>query len=134
MSPRARAYLGIAGTRAIITAVILAVMGHDRMDTLYPYIMNPLPPLMWIAIWTVIGCLLIIAAGSRSEKMATIGLILIATVTAVWAMGVTIMFLNEPLIGTVSAVIWWALVAKDFIQVRQPLSSPFEDLLKTYEA
>jgi len=133
MSPRARAYLGIAGTRAIVTAIILAVMG-DRVDDLYPYIMNPLPPFLWIVIWTSIGALLIIAAGSRSERAATYGLILIATVTAVWAMGITIMFVREPLIGTISAVIWWALVAKDFIQVRQPLSSPFEDLLKTYEA
>jgi hypothetical protein len=133
MSLRARAYLLIAGGRAFLTAILLAVMG-DRVDLIYPYIMNPLPPFAWIAIWTAIGILLFIAAGLRSEKAATWGLILIATVTAVWAMGVTLVFINEPLFGTISALLWWALVAKDFVQVRQPLSSPFEDLLKTYES
>lgn len=133
MSPRARAYLVIAGTRAFLTAVVLAVMG-DRADLVYPYIMNPLPPLTWIAIWTIIGIVLVLAAGTRSEKYARLGLVSIATVTAIWAMAVTLVFIREPIAGTISALLWWALVAKDFVQVRQPLSSPFEDLLKTYES
>jgi hypothetical protein len=106
----------------------------DRADLVYPYVMNPLPLFSWIAIWTAIGVLIILAAGLRSEKLAIWGLISIATVTAVWAMGVTIVFIREPIAGTISALLWWALVAKDFVQVRQPLSSPFEDLLKTYES
>jgi hypothetical protein len=123
----------IAGTRAFLTALILAVMG-DRADLIYPYVMNPLPLFAWVAIWTAIGILLALAAGTRSEKAATWGLISIATITAVWAMGVTIVFIAEPIAGTISALLWWALVAKDFVQVRQPLSSPFEDLFKTYES
>jgi hypothetical protein len=133
MSQRARAYLMIAGTRAILTAVVLAVMG-DRADLVYPYVMNPLPEISWIIIWTIIGIVLIIAAGTRSQKTAIWGLIAIATVTAVWAMGISLVFIREPITGTISALLWCALVAKDFIQVRQPLSSPFEDLLKTYES
>lgn len=133
MSHRARAYLLIAGTRAFLTALVLAVMG-ERADLVYPYVMNPLPEFLWIVLWTGIGVLLVIAAGLKSKKAATWGLILLATITAVWAMGVTITFIREPIAGTISALLWWALVAKDFIQVRQPLSSPFEDLLKTYES
>lgn len=132
MSNRARLYLTFAGARALLTAIILIAMGADRVEMVYPYLLNPLPWAWWIVIWAAIGVWLCWAATMKSGKAAVWGLIAIVTTTAVWAIGVTATFVVNPAFGTISAVLWWSLVVKDLIQIRQPLSSPFEDLVKKY--
>ena len=132
MSIRARAYLLIAGVRALATAIVLMLLGGERADHLYPYVMNPLPPLLWVAIWMGIGLFILAATLRGSETLGLIGLVAIASTTAIWAMGVTLSFFDSPQYATLSALLWWALVAKDFIQAREPMSSPFESLLKAY--
>lgn len=132
MSNRARLYLTFAGARALITAIILAAMGSEKVDALYPYLSDPLPNGVWIMIWAALGMWLWYAATMKSQHAAIWGLTAIVTATAVWAVGVTASFAANPAVVTVSMVLWWALVAKDLIQIRQPLSSPFEDLVKKY--
>jgi hypothetical protein len=132
MSNRARLYLTFAGARALITGLLLMIMGHDRVDLLYPYVSDPLSYEWWVVIWLLIGVWLMCAAVVKSPHMAAWGLIAIVTTTAVWAVGVTASFATNPAVATVSIILWWTLVAKDLIQIRQPMSSPFEDLVKQY--
>jgi hypothetical protein len=133
MSPRARLYITFAGTRAVLTAVVLIYLGHDHSDMLYQYAIDPVPWLAWVFLWSVIGVGLLVAAWFGSHLYSTIGLGAIASVTAAWAAALTVSAIITPSLVTISLLLWWVLVAKDFIQLRQPLSSPFEDLLKTYE-
>lgn len=133
MSSRARLYLLFAGLRGVGTAVILALIGPERAARIYNYMIDPVPAWAWIGLWASIGAVLIWGAIRKSPNVATWGLILMATATAVWGMGLTLGALDDPELLGVSVVLWWALVFKDLIQVRQPLSSPFEDLVAHYE-
>jgi len=137
MSVRARIYTGVAAARSVATALVLLAMGNELGARVYPTVTDLFTTTVWAHLWTGVGILLIVAGIRSSIFLARLGLIILATMTSIWAIGVTITTTsNVEEIGmmalVISPVLWWTLVLKDLVVLRQPLVSPFEELAKRY--
>jgi hypothetical protein len=137
MSLRARIYTGVAAARSVATAMVLLAMGNELGARVYPTVTALFTTTVWAHLWTAVGILLIVSAVRSSIFLARLGLIILATITSIWAVAVTIT--TSISIGdsgmmalVISPVLWWALVLKDLVVLRQPLVSPFEELAKRY--
>ncbi len=132
MSPRARAYLAIAGIRCVVIGFVLLCMGGDLAANVYPLTPTPLAFAAWIALWTGIGLGNLSASVLSSQRIARFALVATATATAVWAASITVRVLEQPSSLVIAPLLWWALAFKDLVVARQPLYSPFEDILGKY--
>lgn len=137
MSTRARIYTSIAAARAVATALVLLAMGNTLGARVYPTVTDLFTTSVWAHLWTGVGILLLVAAIRSSIFLSRLGLIILATMTSIWAVGVTITTTNNiedsgMMALVISPVLWWVLVLKDLVVLRQPLVSPFEELAKRY--
>jgi hypothetical protein len=131
MTPRARAYLIIAGLRHVgIGVCAVAVASSFSSSSLRPLleVMN-LPT--WGFFLIIVGLSCLSAALMESEPIARAALVLSAAASATWTAGFLSAALNHELPNPALPIVFAALAAKDLVVCAQPLRSPFERLAQS---
>lgn len=128
MTTRARWYLAIASTRhLLIGGFALALPGSFKSASFVP-ILDAAPLWMWALFFLGAGTACGIAAATKSEPIARLGMAWSATSTALVGVGLLISVFTGQLASPTGPIIWLAVAFKDFVVCAQPIRSPFEGL------
>lgn len=128
MTPRARAYLTVAGLRHIGVGLCTVVAPAAFTTTSLAQIRDIMALPLWGSGMLIVGCLCLLAALRESEPLARVSLICSAAASTTWTAGFTAALLTDQLSNPALPIIFGALAAKDLIVCAQPLRSPFERL------
>lgn len=139
MTPRARGYLLIVGSRHAFGAALCLVGGAIFASPGFDQIRAVLPIWAWGAGFVVVATVSIGAAAIGSRTLARAGLTLSAVASVVWGIG----FLfaagvaakrGEPPAGLLGGTWCLHMAAKDLIVSANPMRTPFEDLARRVAA
>ena len=128
MTPRARWYLGIAGTRHLLVGTFALLMPSSFKSTSFIPIIAA-APLSWWAVASLacaVACLG--AALTTSEPLARLGMAWSAVLTMLIGTGLLLAVFTGQSSSPTGPIIWLAVALKDFVVCAQPIRSPFEGL------
>lgn len=132
MTWRARAYLSVASARHLLVGAATIALSDDFNGDSFSVIISIFPLWLWGAIFVLGGIHLAYAAWYGVEGQARAALAVSAGMTAAWAAGFTLAYLQGGVVSPVGAILFGALCVKDLVQCAQPLRSPFEPLVRRY--
>lgn len=139
MSPRARGYLLIAGSRHALTAALCLVGGSIFASAGFDQIRAVLPIWAWGWGFVTVATASAAAAGLGNRPLARAGLTLSAVASVVWGIG----FLfaagvsakhGEPPAGLLGGSWCLHMAAKDLVVSANPMRTPMEDLAQRVAA
>ena len=126
---RARTYLAIAGMRAAGMAAWAASWHPQLWARAELPLLSAVPLAVWAFVFAGHALTAIAAATGGNEAVARAALLGGATVTAIWAAGLSIgWFSGAGVAFAPLAVTWAALALKDLVVCGMPLRTPLEDL------
>lgn len=126
MTSRARAYLGLAALRNLgLGLVCLLAPASFAQST----ITDVLPLAVWAVLFFIGSIHLFAAATLGRETWARVALIVSAACAAAWGTSFLLAQTANPSYGWVAPILWFGLAAADLVVTRQPLRTPFEDLV-----
>lgn len=129
MTGRARAYLWIGSARTLPVAFFCFLSAPVFSSPAFEFLLSAAPLWGWGVVLTVSGLLFMAAALSRREWLARIALIIGAAHTACWALAFAFAASKGNVVSPLGITWGLALAAKDLVVCRQPLWSPFEQLI-----
>lgn len=130
MTGRAKAYLWIGALRTWPVAAACFVDPLLFQGPAFEYLRSAAPIWGWGIALTISGLLSAVAALSGREWMARVALIVSASLTFCWAIGFAFAAAKGNLVSPLGITWGLALAAKDLVVCRQPLWSPFEQLVR----
>lgn len=126
---RARVYLAIAGGRSAVMVAWAAIWPADQWARADLPLLSTIPLAVWGGVFAIHALLALLAGATGNETAARHALLVGATITAVWAAGLSIGWLAGDGVGwMVLAVTWTALALKDLVVCGMPLRSPLDAL------
>src|SRR4051812_26213040 len=128
MTGRARAYLAIAGVRHLLVGGFALFMPSSFKSTSFVPILAAAPLWFWAAFSLGAGVACMVAAVSRSEPLARLGMAWSAVLTLLVGVGLLMSVFTGQSTSPTGPIIWLAVALKDFVVCAQPIRSPFEGL------
>lgn len=129
MTWRAKAYLWIGAARTWPVAAACFANPELFRSPAFEYLRSAAPIWGWGIVFVVSGLLSAAAAITSREWLARIALITSASITACWAIGFAFAAAKGNLVSPLGITWGLALAAKDLVVCRQPLWSPFEQMV-----
>jgi small-conductance mechanosensitive channel len=138
MTPRARAYLLIAGTRHLLVGLACLLVPRSFSSPSYDAIKSVIPgvhPTQAIATWGVVflatAILCLVAAVLGREGTARSALLASVVASALWSGGFIAQVAQHGLeIAVGAGIVWTAVTLKDLTMLRQPMRNPFEPVVR----
>lgn len=130
MSVRAQLYLAVTAVFHLSLALFCLLDGVVLASPSYYAIQLVAPFWAWGLVMLVVGIVCSVAAVTRHETTARVGLLLAVLVTASWAAGFVASAAIGTLAGPTGPLVWAALLAKDLLQCRSPLRVPMESVVR----
>lgn len=129
MTRRARAYLVVAAVRHLVIGS-LALRDVGFSAALWTQIRSVAPMAVWGVLFVAVGAGCAVASVAQKQTIARWSLVASAGSSALWLGGFLAAWGNGEVTNGVLAAVWAALTAKDLVQCRQPLRSPFESIVR----
>jgi hypothetical protein len=136
MTPRARAYITIAGLRHLLVGAFCLAAPEQFRSSSYQPIKTALPApesqaLLWWGVMFVGTAMLAATAAVRGrEGIARWALLASVLSSAVWAAGFVAGAIEGVLTGPTGPIIWTAVTLKDITMLRAPMRNPFEPVIR----
>lgn len=134
MTRRAQWYLGIGATRHLLIGVFAVIFPYMFANPVFMAVVSYAPLPIWGAVFVFTALVMFTSCFTKSAKWARIGLIISASSTLAFGMGILLGVLATLAGGSrvtpITAILLLSLAAKDYAVCTQPLCSPFESLLR----